>query len=296
MLHDGWPMNSMTGFGRGDAAGAGVTWAVEVSSVNRKQLEVVASLPRELNDLEGSIRNEVSAVCSRGRVSVHLRCDLGQSGASVLKVNEDLARQYATAIRRVSEVTGLVTSESDPTRWPGVIELERVSIEADTAWPLIEKALRTALQQLVTMRAAEGQNLKRDISDRLARIAELLQGIEARAKQVPEMYRKALLQRLQDAGLPLNLDDERLIKEIAVFADRCDVSEELSRARSHLAQFDTYMASREPMGRSMDFLTQELFREFNTMGSKANNAELAHLVVAGKSEIEKIREQIQNVE
>jgi uncharacterized protein (TIGR00255 family) len=213
-----------------------------------------------------------------------------------LKVNEDLARQYATAIRRVSEVTGLVTSESDPTRWPGVIELERVAIEADTAWPLIEKALRTALQQLVTMRAAEGQNLKRDISERLARIAELLQGIEARSKQVPEMYRKALLQRLQDAGLPVNLDDERLIKEIALFADRCDVSEELSRARSHLAQFDTYMASREAMGRSMDFLTQELFREFNTMGSKANNAELAHLVVAGKSEIEKIREQIQNVE
>lgn len=289
-------MNSMTGFGRGDAAGDGVTWSVEVSSVNRKQLEVVASLPRELSDLEPDIRNAVSAACSRGRVSVHLRCNAGQAGSAAIKVDENLANQYAAAIRRVGELTGLPLAESDPTRWAGVIEVERVVIEAEKAWPLVEKALQAALNQLVAMRAGEGEHLKQDIQERLGRIAELLDSIAAKAPLISELYRKALVQRLQDAGLPLDLNDERLIKEIALFADRCDVSEELTRARSHLAQFAKYMKAKDAMGRSMDFLTQELSREFNTIGSKANNAEVAHLVVAGKSEIEKVREQIQNVE
>ena len=291
-------MNSMTGFGRADAAGEGVTWCVELSSVNRKQLEVVVSLPRELNDLELPIRNEVAAQCSRGRVNVHVRCDAAQGGGARLKVDEELALQYAAAIERLGDVLKLpqLRSSLDPTRWPGVLELERNSVEPEKAWPLIEKALRDALKPFIAMRAGEGANLKQDMQARLARLEVLLDGIKTKAGEVPEAHRKALMQRLQEAGLPVDLNDERLIKEIALYADRCDISEELTRARSHLDQYAKYLASKEAMGRSMDFLTQELFREFNTMGSKANNAELAYLVVAAKSEIEKIREQVQNVE
>ncbi len=291
-------MNSMTGFGRADAAGEGVTWCVEVSSVNRKQLEVVAGLPRELNELEQAVRNEVAGHCSRGRVNVHVRCDAAQGGGARLKVDETLAWQYAAAIQKLTETLNLPQGNAalDPLRWSGVIELERTTVEPETAWPLIEKALREALKPFIAMRAAEGASLKRDIETRLSKIEGLLEGIRAKAGEVPGQYRKALMQRLQDAGLPVDLSDERLIKEIALFADRCDISEELTRARSHLDQIAKYLAAKEAMGRSMDFLTQELSREFNTMGSKANNAELAHLVVAAKSEIEKVREQVQNVE
>ena len=291
-------MNSMTGFGRGDAVGDGVTWSVEVSSVNRKQLEVAPSLPRELSDLEAAVRNEVAAQCSRGRINVQIRCDSMQSGGPKVKLDAVLAEQYAKALDSLAATLGMPKSVtlSEIARWPGVLEVERSAPDAEKAWPLIEQALKDALRQLVTMRAAEGVNLKRDMEARLQRVAELLEDIRAKGADVPSGYRKALLQRLQDAGLPVDLNDERIIKEIALFADRCDISEELTRARSHLDQFAKYLSSKEAMGRNMDFLSQELFREFNTMGAKANNAELAHLVVAAKSEIEKVREQVQNVE
>lgn len=291
-------MKSMTGFGRADATGDGATWCVEVSSVNRKQLEVVASLPRELADLELAVRNEVARHCSRGRVNVHVRCDTAQGGGARLKVDEGLALQYLAAYERLADTLKLpgLAASLDLTRWAGVIEIERSAMEPETAWPLIEQALHEAMKAFLAMRIAEGANLRRDIETRLGKVASLLEGIRAKAALVPEVHRKGLLQRLQDAGLPVDLTDERIIKEIALFADRCDISEELTRASSHLDQYAKYLASEEAMGRSMDFLTQELFREFNTMGSKANNAELAHLVVAAKSEIEKIREQVQNVE
>ncbi len=291
-------MNSMTGFGRGDAAGENVTWSVEISSVNRKQLEIVTNLPRELGDLESAVRGEVGGRCSRGRVSISVRCNGTNGSAPALKVDEPLAQQYAAALTRLGAVLKLqhLQSTMDPVRWPGVIEREQPTLEPETAWPLIEKALGAAMQQFLSMRLAEGEALRQDVEARLARVADLLNRIEAKAPQVPELYRKALLQRLRDAGLPVDLNDERLIKEIALFADKCDISEETSRARSHLDQFAKYISSKEAMGRSLDFLAQELFREFNTMGAKANNAELAHLVVAAKSEIEKVREQVQNVE
>ncbi len=271
---------------------------VEVSSVNRKQLEVVVGLSRELGDLEMSIRNTVSAACSRGRVQVQVRGDSAGTLGSALKLDEVLAQQYAASLERLSAMLKLPNqfTLSEAARWPGVLELERSVPDAEKAWPLIEQALASAMKGFLAMRSTEGLNLKQDIEARLATLADLLKQIESRAGDVPQLYRKALLQRLHDAGLPVNLDDERLIKEIALFAERCDISEEITRARSHFGQFTKYLASSEAVGRSLDFLTQELGREFNTMGSKANNAELAHLVVAAKSEIEKMREQIQNVE
>ncbi|MBE7493450.1 MAG: YicC family protein [Verrucomicrobiaceae bacterium] len=292
-------MRSMTGFGRGEARREGVVWQVECGSVNRKQLEVAVNLPRELADLEGAVRSQVAAVVSRGRVNVIVRSQaVMEGGADAVKVDSALAQQYYHSLHALALKLGIPAeiSLNELARLPGVVSLAQTETSAEDAWPVIEEALAGALRQLNSMREAEGANLRADIETRLAVIESLLASIREKAATVPEQQRKLLRQRLEDAGLPLPLDDERLVKEIALFADRTDISEELTRAASHVKQFRAYLAAKEPAGRSLDFLLQEFFREFNTMGSKCNSAGIAHDVVTAKSELEKIREQVQNAE
>lgn len=291
-------MHSMTGFGRGEAIADGVVWRAELSSVNRKQLELVVHLPRELAELEITLRNKLAEKLSRGRVQLSVHADRGTTATATLRVDEALAAQYAESLRRmaVSLRASPEVTASDIPRWPGVFTLEQTEWTAELAMPHIEKATNAALAQMLAMRQAEGANLKVDIGARLDALQGMLAAARELSPQVVQRYRDALRQRLADAGLPLPLDDERLVKEIGIFADRCDITEEQTRAESHIAQFRSYMDSGEPMGRSLDFLSQELFREFNTMGSKANDATLAQLVVRAKTELEKIREQVQNVE
>ena len=288
----------MTGFGRGEAIADGIVWRAEASSVNRKQLELVVSLPRELSELDIPLRNRCAARLSRGRVQVSISMDQGAGSASRLRVDETLAQQYADALHHLAQKMHIspTLSLTEMTRWPGVFSIEQTSWTAEQALPHLEKAVDAALTQMLAMRQAEGLNLKTDISGRLDALQVMLRDARALSPQIIERQRDMLRQRLADAGLPLPLDDERLVKEIALFADRSDTTEEQTRAESHIAQFRTYMDSGEPVGRSLDFLSQELFREFNTMGSKANHAQLAQLVVRAKTELEKIREQVQNVE
>jgi uncharacterized protein (TIGR00255 family) len=292
-------MKSMTGFGRGEARRDGVSWAVECASVNRKQLEVAVSLPRELGELEANVRNLVAAGVSRGRVNVTVRSEsLADTSSNAVNVDQGLAQQYYHALHALAVKLEIPAEVSlhDLMRLPGVVGLLQAQTSAEQAWPLIEEAVGAALKQMNLMRETEGTHLREDMEERMSRIEALLTAIREKAVTVPEAQRKLLRQRLEDAGLPLPLDDERLVKEIALFADRTDISEELSRAASHVKQFRAYLASGEPVGRSLDFLMQEFFREFNTMGSKCNNAEIAHHVVTAKTELEKIREQAQNVE
>jgi uncharacterized protein (TIGR00255 family) len=294
------PMKSMTGFGRGEARqeSTSTTWVVECSSVNRKQLEVSVSLPRDLGDLETQVRNQVSAVCSRGRVSVQVRSDQASASEAMPRLDETVAAKYVSELREMATRLGISQdiSLSEVVRLPGVLVSESHEIEPEEVWPTVQAALDAALKQFVDMRATEGQHLREEMEARLATIESLAAKIAELAPTVPANQREVLLQRLEKAGLPLPLDDERILKEIALFADRTDISEELSRAASHVKQFRAYLASGEPVGRSLDFLVQEFFREFNTMGSKCNHAGIAHHVVAAKTELEKIREQIQNVE
>ena len=291
-------MKSMTGFGRGEAQRSGVTWSVECSSVNRKQLEVAVNLPRELSELENVVRTEVSTTVSRGRVNVSVRRESGAAGAEAIRVDQELAAHYYHAMHALALKLDIPPeiSLTDITRLPGVITQAQAEVATEDVWPSVQEALASALKQMNTMRSAEGASLRSDIETRLALIESLLESIRAKAATVPEHQRKVLRQRLEDAGLPLPLDDERLVKEIALFADRTDISEELTRAASHVKQFRAYLDSEAPAGRSLDFLLQEFFREFNTMGSKCNNAEIAHHVVTAKTELEKIREQVQNAE
>lgn len=291
-------MKSMTGFGRGEAQRDGVIWSVECSAVNRKQLEVAVNLPREFAELENAVRTEVAAAVSRGRVNVAVRKEAAAVTANEVQIDHTLAGHYFHAMHALAMKLDIppVIALADITRLPGVMSLGLPEKPDDDAWPAVQEALTAALQQLNVMRAAEGASLRADIETRLSIIESLLESIRAKAATVPEHQRKVLRQRLEEAGLPLPLDDERLVKEIALFADRTDISEELTRAASHVKQFRAYLATDTPAGRSLDFLLQEFFREFNTMGSKCNNAEIAHHVVTAKTELEKIREQVQNAE
>lgn len=291
-------MKSMTGFGRGEVSGEGIRYRVEMTSVNRKQRDVVVNLPREINELEAKIRGVVSENISRGRVVVHVSYDCGSRTGSTLQVDNDLAKQYRNALGKLAKDIGspLELTAQDLLRAPGVMSLQDTAVAPAKALPHIEKALEKALVGFDRARSREGTHLKRDLQDRLKRVKETMGTIAKASPGVVKRYRESLHKRLADSGLEIPLDDERLVKEIGLFAERCDISEEVTRVDSHIKQFQTYLTSNEPVGRAMDFLAQELHREFNTVGSKANNATIAQLVVDGKTEVEKVREQVQNVE
>lgn len=288
----------MTGFGRG-AATAGIWQAtVEISSVNRKQAEVVLQAPRELNELDARIRKAVLGVVSRGRIQVSINIERSEGAAADFRIDPSLALAFSNAFAELGKTVGypLLPSAADFLRQPGIIATGSSEIDSEAAWLAIEPALTDALTQLASMRETEGSHLKADFIARLGTLAAFAGKIAAEAPGRPIRQRELLTKRLRDAGLDLDPSDERVLREIALFADRCDVSEELTRLDSHFAKFSEYLAAAEPPGRALDFLCQELFREFNTIGSKANDASIAQTIVEAKTELEKIREQVQNVE
>jgi uncharacterized protein (TIGR00255 family) len=199
---------------------------------------------------------------------------------------------------RVEELTQTAPAltTADLLRLGILTESANVQETPEEAWPIVEATLKQALADFLAMRATEGENLKGDLLAKLSLLEEHRERIMELAPAVPERLREAMMKRLEDAGLPVDLGDDRLIREIAIFADKCDVTEETTRLASHFAQFRSLCDGDVPAGRSLDFLCQEIFREFNTIGSKANDATLAHLVVSAKTELEKIREQVQNIE
>ncbi len=291
-------MRSMTGYGRGEAAANGWKVDVELSGVNRKQADISVNLPAALVELEGEARNLLAKSVSRGRVAAKVVLTDAVGGDSRLVFDEGLARQYLKAIRRLAEESGVDSqvAGADLFRAPGVFRVDECRADpAEVRDPLFA-ALAAAISQLTQMQAKEGGHLRADLESRLDHIVGEVEAIRRLAPQVPPAHRHALQRRLAEAGLALDLDDDRLLREIALFAERCDVTEELTRLDSHVALFRVYLASDEPMGRSLDFLCQELHRELNTIGSKANDASIARHVVTAKTELEKIREQVQNVQ
>ncbi|MFT4177257.1 MAG: YicC/YloC family endoribonuclease [Luteolibacter sp.] len=291
-------MHSMTGFGRGSATSEPWRAAVEISSVNRKQAEIVVQAPRELNELEARIRKTVLATVSRGRVQVSITVERTESLAAAVKVDHPLALGFEAAFSELSRILhrSVLPDASDFLRQPGIVTIGSVEMDVEAAWLAISPALTEALRQLAAMRNREGSDLKNDFLARLATLESFAEKIAGLAPSRPVRQREILMKRLRDAGLELDLADERVVRELALFADRCDVTEELTRLDSHFAKFREYLDSSEPPGRALDFLCQELFREFNTIGSKANDAAIAQLIVEAKTELEKIREQVQNVE
>lgn len=288
----------MTGFGRGSATQDAWQATVEISAVNRKQAEVVVQAPRELNELDARIRKAVLAVVSRGRVQVSINIERSQLATVEFRIDPRMALAFSKAFGELGRTIGypVLPTASDFLRQPGILSAGGAEIDAEAAWLAIEPALSDALAQLAAMRASEGDHLKADFWERLGVLHSFVRKIETQAPGRAVRQKELLLKRLRDTGLELDPADDRVLKEIALFADRCDVSEEITRLDSHFVKFRHYLQAAEPPGRALDFLCQELFREFNTIGSKANDAAIAQIIVEAKTELEKIREQVQNVE
>jgi uncharacterized protein (TIGR00255 family) len=293
-------MKSMTGYGRGECAQDGFKVTVELSSVNRKQSEISLVLPRELEVLEAQVRDVLNKSIARGRLTVRvtLHAANGHSSSKV-RLNAPLARAYVKELNRLAKelkISGPVTLDM-LARAPGVFETDEDMADAEDFWPAVEKALEKALATLLKMREREGAHLADDLKSRIDIMRKSATQIQKRCPEVQKRYREQLIQRIKSAGVEAPAaEDERLLKEIIYFADRSDISEELTRLQSHFQQFNDCLTSKEPVGRMLDFLAQEMNREINTVGSKANDSLISQAVVVLKTELEKFREQAQNVE
>ena len=291
-------MQSMTGFGRAEHAEDRIIARVEIATVNRKQADIHFSLPRELTTLEADLRKSVLRFISRGRANVSIHLERTGSSDDSLSVDSARAKALETAFDKISDLLDrqIQLEAADFMKAPGVLTFTHSGWDVEESANAIHPALEAALNNLVEMRKAEGADLKTDFLERLTILANHAQVIRESTPKVVERQRELLHARLRDAEIEIDLNDERLIKEIALFADRCDITEETTRLSSHITRFREYINSAEPVGRSLDFLCQEINREFNTIGSKANDAAIAQNVVDAKTELEKIREQVQNIE
>jgi uncharacterized protein (TIGR00255 family) len=290
----------MTGYGRADCSQDGFKITVELSSVNRKQSEISVNLPREMEMLEAQIRDLINRHISRGRLTVRILLHSGTGQFSArMHLNVPLAKAYARELNKLSrqlKLPGEVTLDH-LVRAPGVFQTDEQIAEEEDFWPAVEKTLRKALAAMIKMRAREGEALKKDLTRRVSIMRAAVAKVQRHAPGVAERYRQQLIERIKSAGLESPVtEDDRLTKEVVYFADRSDISEELTRLQSHFQQFDDCLKSREPVGRVLDFLAQEMNREINTIGSKANDSLISREVVILKAELEKFREQAQNVE
>jgi uncharacterized protein (TIGR00255 family) len=289
----------MTGFGRGEAGEGALKVAVELSAVNRKQFDCSVSLPRELMSLESRFQMLVRAHISRGHVKGLVTvAAAGESGGAAAVDVEALAAQVA-ALRAAAGRLGLADdlTATALTHFPDTLKPRVFPDEPSAVWPLIERAAKSALEHLDAMRCREGRALEQDLRARLAALEALGGEIAQLAPSVPAAYKAVLERRLAELLAPGGAVDPALVaREVAVFADRCDVSEELTRLSSHFAQADKLIGAEDSCGRSLDFLCQELFREINTVGSKANDAKISRLVIDFKAGLEAMREQVQNIE
>ncbi|QQL45565.1 YicC/YloC family endoribonuclease [Sulfuriroseicoccus oceanibius] len=293
---------SMTGFGRGDAHSSdehsSVRVTVEISSVNRKQLDIVVNLPRDLQNLEPIVRKQLAASASRGRITAKVIIERESGPSQVVTTNPELFAQFRSALAELTDkpVGDVELSDAEIVRLPGVITIEDASVEATDLTEPLTAATAAAISQWNDMRASEGDHLVKDLLQRLDIIRTTVNRIAERSPEVVAHWRKQLHERLQKAGVDLPQDDDRLLAELTLFADRSDISEETTRLDCHFAKFLSLIEADEPCGRPLDFLLQEMHRECNTIGSKANDAEIAQGVVTCKTELEKIREQVQNLE
>jgi len=293
-----YPVRSMTGYGRGEAEEPYRKFTVELKAVNHRFSEVVVRLPRTLLALEDRIRRVVLEYVHRGRVDVFVNLDEGEGRPVAVKVDKDLALAYYKAMKELQGDLGLsgVISLDHLIAMPQIFLPDEPKAEPEEWWPSIERALREACAGLVAMRQEEGAALASDLDTRLAEMENLAGRIAERAPEVAGAYRERLQQRLQELAGDLAVDPARLAQEVAFFAERADITEELVRLASHLRQARECLAAEGPVGRRLDFLAQEMFREVNTIGSKAQDEMIGKLVVELKIQLEKVREQVQNVE
>ena len=291
-------IKSMTGYGSAKGTVEGLEITVELKSVNNRYLDTSVRLPRSFLFAEEAIKSAVQSHISRGKVDVFVSVDSSQAGDMTVKVNEPLLKGYIEAIRHISEEYSLANDMTamSVSRFPDVLSVEKKDLDAEAISAGISAIVEEALRDFDAMRQREGANLRDDVLSRLETIDRLVSTVENEAPKTVAEYRKRLEQKMQEVLGSTGIDENRILAEAAIFADHIAVDEETVRLRSHMSQLSTMINGSSPTGRKIDFLIQEFNREANTIGSKCQNSEIAHVVVDLKSEIEKIREQIQNIE
>ncbi|NBD14312.1 MULTISPECIES: YicC/YloC family endoribonuclease [Corallococcus] len=291
-------LKSMTGFGSGRARVGDEEVSVEARSLNHKFCEVKVRLPRELSALEPALVKQVKDRLARGSVEILVRRQAATISGNVPTVDVALAREYARAFREVADALGQAVdlAWSQVASQPGVIRLEEKGVDVESATQATQTALQQALAALEAMRNTEGESIHADLDARMKLIEGWSQEVARLAPRAVSDYQQRLTERVAELARGVAVDPQRLAQEVALFAERTDIAEEVTRLATHLEQFRLLMASPEPVGRRMDFLVQEMHREVNTTGSKSQHAEISARVVSMKAEVERIREQVQNVE
>jgi len=292
-------LKSMTGYGKGEASSSGFRIKVELKSVNNRYLDITVKLPRYLIYLEESIKKLIKEKLGRGKVDVFINLDFESISSLEVKVDIPLAMNFKNALSDLKDQLQIEDSIrlSNILSIPDVIRTEKRDLDEASVWETLRSAIDSALSQIVVMRESEGQQLKLDMLEKLGKIEEITSEVKIRSPLVVEEYRRKLNERI--AALleePAIIDQDRLAMEVAIYADKSSIDEELTRMNSHIAQFRSIIEEDGAVGRKLDFLIQEFNREVNTIGSKSSDSIIVNKVVDLKSEIEKIREQVQNIE
>ncbi|ROR30708.1 uncharacterized protein (TIGR00255 family) [Mobilisporobacter senegalensis] len=291
-------LKSMTGFGRSEVATKERKIIVEMKAVNHRFCDISIKMPKKLSFFEAGIRNLLKQYIGRGKVDVFINYEDYTENTVCVKFNEDLAREYLNNLKRLSSEFDLVNdiTTSNLSRYPDVFTLEEQAIDEEQLWAFIEQVIREAAEKFVDARIAEGQNLKEDLLGKLDGMLEYVAFIEERSPEILEEYRGKLLAKVQELLGDTKIDEGILATELTIYADKICVDEETVRLRSHISNMKDTLMEDESVGRKLDFIAQEMNREANTILSKANDIEITNKAISLKTEIEKIREQIQNIE
>lgn len=291
-------IKSMTGFGAGDAETADFKVHIEVKAVNQRFLETNYHMPYSMNMFENQLTKKIKEYASRGKLDINIRFQDLRDKAVTVKVDKGLVAAYGQALQEISsqlELSAPVTA-AQIASYPDVLKLNEENADLEAAQPVLMQAMEQALESFVAMREAEGQNIQRDLLARIGTLENFVGELEKLAPEIVAAYRQRLENLLREYLAKEDIEESRIIQEVALFTDKVNYTEETVRLRSHFNQFRQIIIAGEPVGRKLDFLIQEMNREINTVASKANSAGAAQFVVDVKSEIEKIREQIQNIE
>ncbi len=291
-------IKSMTGYGRGETSGEGRKWIVEIKSVNHRFLDISIKLPRGITLLEERIRGIIKKKIARGRVDVYVKIQDEDEQKRQVKLDIELSKAYYSALEEISDILPVIKEirTMDIANMPEVLGIEEPEEDLDLYWSHLQRSLLDAVGQMVNMREMEGLELYNDLGQKVDFIHGSCDYLKEKAPSILEEYQEKLSKKLKDALSGWEVDDNRLLTEIAIMADRMSIDEEIVRLESHLKQVKKELQSGDSVGRKLDFLIQELNREVNTIGSKSNNYDISNLVVNIKTNIEKMREQVQNVE
>lgn len=290
-------IKSMTGYGRGEISENGFHICVEIKTLNHRFLDVSLRLPKPLSGLEDKLRLRIADSIKRGRVEINVSLETYEKSLDVLELNSDLLNQYVTILNTIKDKFALSDDIklSDILSLSGIIEIKNADIDVDNIWATLDKALSIGIKNLIDMRVSEGIKLKDDIMNRLDILSNIIDKIEERGPIVVKEYKKKLEARIKELTGD-DFDQNRFLTEVAIMADRTSIAEEITRFRSHISQFRNSLDSDMPIGKKLDFLTQEMNREANTIGSKSMDLDIVNGVIELKDQIEKIREQVQNIE